>query len=457
MIFGRTISFYLYLSTMAAFILSATLPPMAAPDEPAHLFKAEALAEGHLVGKPIGEKRGNGIDAGVIRLFLNVDDVTSVAPATPEVRRRLRETAWVGQLGDAVFSNTAQYGPIFYLPQALALKAGRLSGLSVLAAYEVARTIAALTAIALGAIALTLVTRGRLLFLIVLLLPMSLFLLASIGQEGILIAVSALCAATASRIRSNDESTGHSVVWLGLACAIGLAMARPPLALLSLLLVSPKTVTTTWRRWCLSPRGALAPLVVATMTAGWLALSGSVGARISTDPAVDQHAQLISLLADPLRVVPIAVATVSNDFLNLAMQAVGVLGWLKITLPGWAYDWGWASLGLATLSLVVEPGGPSLKRAAIVWCVIGMTAGTLSLATYLSWTPVGGSQVEGLQGRYFIPLFFLIPLAIPSLSIPANWARFLRIPFTAVSLIFVSAITVRMLTDIHGIFAWGSG
>jgi uncharacterized membrane protein len=35
------------------------------------------------------------------------------------------------------------------------------------------------------------------------------------------------------------------------------------------------------------------------------------------------------------------------------------------------------------------------------------------LLEYLTWTPVGFSFVEGVQGRYFLPVAMVLPLALP--------------------------------------------
>ena len=51
---------------------------------------------------------------------------------------------------------------------------------------------------------------------------------------------------------------------------------------------------------------------------------------------------------------------------------------------------------------------PLLKRTAIFIFTI-ITAMFVGIE-YLTWTPVGATSVEGIQGRYFLPMLFMVPL-----------------------------------------------
>ena len=50
----------------------------------------------------------------------------------------------------------------------------------------------------------------------------------------------------------------------------------------------------------------------------------------------------------------------------------------------------------------------SLKRTLII-CILIVTIGLTCTSLYLQWTPVAQYSIDGLQGRYFIPLLFLAP------------------------------------------------
>ena len=43
--------------------------------------------------------------------------------------------------------------------------------------------------------------------------------------------------------------------------------------------------------------------------------------------------------------------------------------------------------------------------------VLDLSVAVIELALYITWTPVGALEVEGVQGRYFLPVLFLLALA----------------------------------------------
>ena len=54
-----------------------------------------------------------------------------------------------------------------------------------------------------------------------------------------------------------------------------------------------------------------------------------------------------------------------------------------------------------------------VEKCLITLMILGSYALTY-LALYIGWTPVGSDSVDGIQGRYFIPLLFLLGIIVPS-------------------------------------------
>ena len=70
---------------------------------------------------------------------------------------------------------------------------------------------------------------------------------------------------------------------------------------------------------------------------------------------------------------------------------------------------------------------PPATRLGVLVLLVGVT-GAMFGAQYLSWTPVGGGVVEGMQGRYLLPLLPLLILVVPPMpgigrAAGAIWAR----------------------------------
>jgi uncharacterized membrane protein len=81
-----------------------------------------------------------------------------------------------------------------------------------------------------------------------------------------------------------------------------------------------------------------------------------------------------------------------------------VLGWLDTPLPHTAHRIAGLSL-LVAVALVLTRGPDVRSRLRVAAApLLLLTAGAVILAQYLSWTPVGAHAVEGVQGRYFLPV-----------------------------------------------------
>jgi len=62
----------------------------------------------------------------------------------------------------------------------------------------------------------------------------------------------------------------------------------------------------------------------------------------------------------------------------------------------------------------------------------------VSLSQFIAWTPPGGEYVDGIQGRYFLPLAVLILLPIVSI------VRNKRVGFAALGVYALTAVAINI-------------
>ncbi|MBB6249983.1 DUF2142 domain-containing protein [Nitrospirillum iridis] len=426
---------YFLVALASVLTLSSVVPPFEAPDEPAHFLKADSIARGQVRPRVIGDERGGEVDGAILRLIHTYQPhITKLSPVSPAVADDAAAVRWSNDHAQVTFSNTAQYGPFFYLPQAVTLVLGRLIDLSVDESYRLARVAGALTSILLASAAIALASWGRPLLVVMLLTPMYLFLTVSVSQDGLLISVAALYAALLTRLWSRTPETGWLTVdrtfLVALACAWMLALARPPYMLLALLLVHPRGpgVQALLRRRNFL-KGLATPLLAPAVTIAsailWLFWAHVPGTRLALDPTIDAGAQLKLILTQPWR-IPLIIANSGSAIEDVASHIIGVLGWLSIVLHSWAYAVGWWAIALAAIAVLLHRSGASFRVAGAAWPIILTVCGGIALALYVTWTPVGASRVLGMQGRYFSPLFSMGVLALPSLPVAFAGARLMR-------------------------------
>jgi uncharacterized membrane protein len=138
-------------------------------------------------------------------------------------------------------------------------------------------------------------------------------------------------------------------------------------------------------------------LLVATST--W---TNYFSALTGSDPA----GQLEVLRRDPLIVAHVAPATLTKYWQTYADSFIGVLGWLDTPLPrSYCLVAAWM-LGIAVGTAILGARGHRVAPAGAVGIVAGVMLSILGvfISQYLTWSPPGSETVQGIQGRYFIPL-----------------------------------------------------
>lgn len=390
-------------------------PPFQTPDEPAHFYRAWQIA--HL---QIGPHSGGLADTGADHIW----DYVAGLPHNPKVPYTKAEqigaenAQWTGQSTYREFPNTGTGALTGYLPQAMAILIGRAVRLGPLRTLELARLLNGALAIAVCALALSWCRSGKLIMFAVLLMPMSLSLFASCGQDATLIALS--CVAFAVISRQLDESGPLSraraaVVIVSLTIVL---VGRPPYVALLLALLIPGLFDGPRNRPTWITGFWFACLSFAVTVSWWLTAMHRAGAVAKPMPGMepaDAKMQLLGLLHHP---------GVAGDLLSYAVHhmveyiagVIGYMGWLDTLMPALYYL---AMILVLAMAAIAEMAyGPRLAKSVTVLLSAAGVAGVIAvfLVEYLIWTPVGAPGIYGVQGRYFIPLIIAAAVGLPRLG-----------------------------------------
>ena len=173
------------------------VPPLQVPDEGDHWFRAWALTDGQLAADRDGALTLPRSFAPTVDLYTRlVSDVQPLPPSlegeagfsTYEALFNGSGAAGSGSAGTLrVMSRVANYSPVGYLPQAAGIAVGRLFGASLLTCFYLARLVNLLVAVALLFFAIRLAPFGKHLFMLLALLPMTMFELASVSCDALTI------------------------------------------------------------------------------------------------------------------------------------------------------------------------------------------------------------------------------------------------------------------------------
>ncbi len=199
-----------------------------------------------------------------------------------------------------------------------------------------------------------------------------------------------------------SAATARQAAWL-LACAFALAAAKGAYFLLDLLIfVVPPSVLGSARRTAELRAGGAAAAAAGAGLSWWVARGYAAHAPLR--PGQQPMLQLRRALGEPLRFAGLAAADYLHHGLRYAAGFAGNFGWLDTPLPRPAI----AIWGLLLLAAALTGGDAGLALAAwqrwVAAAVVAATMLLLSLSQYVLWTRLGADFVDGLQGRYFLPL-----------------------------------------------------
>jgi uncharacterized membrane protein len=384
--------------------LAVVTPVWQNPDEPFHMMRAVQVAHGELMGHRAWGSAGGSSDPAIYDAYVPVQPVAM----HPERRVTLPALAasgavtWRTSTIYTPFPNTVQYGPAFYLPDATAYWVGRAASLTVDHTLLLARAINALLCALLTVIALARARRTLLPLACILLLPTSLALGASAGQDGLMFACTALVVATLDRAISEQRAASRGEMVLLACLLVCIGMARPPYAaFLMVLWLAVPAPQVVWKT----------PAVVAAMVLAWcVAVALHVSVHLG---GADMGRQFALLMTDPWQISRIAMATAGAFGIDYAVQFIGVLGWTDTRLPSSFI----AAIGIVLLLAALAGTQGPARRPLLPLAGAIIATFAIFVLQYLTWTWPGQPVVTGVLGRYFPPVVMIMALALPRLPI----------------------------------------
>ncbi|MCH4024613.1 MAG: DUF2142 domain-containing protein [Acetobacter sp.] len=402
---------FAFFALLSVFSSAFIVPPFQVPDKDAHFTRAAEIGEGHFIGYRQGGLSGDLLPSDLEPILHVTENLKGHPDRRPDAEHLslAEKTKWTGTPLLFGFPNTVIYGPVCYLPQAAAIAMARLNDRPILTSLRLGRLAAGLSFVIISTMALCLCQKGRFFLLVLLSLPMTLWLAGSVSQDGNLIALCALLSAILSRYASSDRSSLLLQVLTG--CGFGvIAMAKPPLLPLaflpSLLATSRPTVLRT----------LLCPAIACCLAGTWFVL-GLLPTELPKTTI--QIAQAQRVRSDPfifMKALWRSLIVLHHGWLD---QFIGMAGWLDTALPRSFLRLSRFVLVLSFLSGFsirrhIRPTYAMLLRNAAIISIIGTSVLGIFLSLFLIWTPPDSPLIDGIQGRYFLPVACFLCLLFPN-------------------------------------------
>ena len=300
---------------------------------------------------------------------------------------------------------------IAYIFPALGIAIARFLNLSLPFLFYFGRLFNIAVCTIIGYLAIKLTPIGKHFIICFMMLPMSLHLVASFSYDGMINALSALFVAEFLNLYYREKKIGIRDIVLYSVISFLLAPCKlvyVVIVFLPLLLkkdrfeekLQPKVI---WFKFAIVAAGLIGFIVFQIPT---LADYGSENISNNyIEWAQSEGFSFPFVLNHPIKTVLIWLETFRQQgdfFITTAIG--GNLGWFQVSMPWYAYLPFALILIFQAMRVDNSPltfsFGQRLYMLLIIVCVTALTLASM----FFGWTPITSATVQGLQGRYFLPL-----------------------------------------------------
>lgn len=379
-----------------------------APDENSHMYKAYDLSCGNFV-TPLGEK--NEGDMYVPKVIVNIFDKKETSTYSL-IHKHMREEPKYNETVP-VQTIAKTYSSVNYLTSGFTFFICRIFNVNILLACYIAKLVNFLLFIIVGYYCIKTIPFGKLLLAIYMFLPMILQQACSLSADAIVNCLAILFITYNLKLlyQEQDLSAKQRIIYY--LITIGLSLCKYvyfPLTFMSLLLIKNKNISKKNRNKLIIT-SIIASLFVAIL---WYLFSQQY---VDVREYIKIHnikpiEQVKYILKHPFIYIQTLWNTIETNGEWYLLTFVGSeLGWLDIKIPK-------INILIMLFGLLILPffekNEKSLEKGQKIIIILIFVMIVLLILTglYMTWTGIGEDKIDGVQGRYFIPVFILILLTM---------------------------------------------
>lgn len=419
---------FLLFSIIFGLLWMVILPPFQAPDEGSHFFRSYMIADGQLMCQNVNgsnagayipatlKELGNAIGGGKIIFHPEVRQ-------DPNLIKKAFNIKVSKQKQFAVIPNTCVYSPAPYIPQSLGIIVGKIFNSPALGLFYLGRFFNLLFYIAICFIAIKIIPKFKGTLALLALTPMAIHQAASMSADGITISSSFLLIAYIFYLASREKINNKQLILLAIIGMVVTLCKIVYFPIVWLYFIIPYKLIGSKKKYILS---GLAICGISLFTfAAWMLLVRTVHVIFPVDPKT----QLEIILANPLAFAHKLVHTLLTQAGNYYDQFFGVFGWLDTPMPSLL------ALGfLIALTISAYIGGVedavgkpaetvNLLKGLWLLFIFALIVILIEVTLFLNFSKPNLSIIQGVQGRYFIPISFLFfsSLSFLKQSIKKYW------------------------------------
>lgn len=387
---------FLILIIIIGSLYCVAFPVNTIPDEASHAKRAYEISSGNLISRIDKGIVGNELDSNLNKVLLN--DNYSKVIKNFKYKETKKKTMYS-------FANTALYSPISYLPQSLGILLSKIFTKSILIQLYFGRLFNFIVFILLMYYAIKLIPVKKEIIFLIGMLPLTIQEAISLSPDAFTISVSCFLIAYILNLGKQKDKISKKQLGILLLLSIILSQLKIvyfPICLL-LFLLPTKEFKSKKQKYI-----TIITIILISVIFGliWLKITSPYLLAQSTSDK-----QLTYIFENILRYLVICTATFTSYSRDWLYQIFGMnLGNFTITLPSYLI---FGNIVLFIMYCLIPNNDKNNIKGTnkfLTTFVIIAIVGLMFTSLYLQWTPYKAKIIEGIQGRYFIPL--LLPLSL---------------------------------------------
>ncbi len=397
-------------------LLLVITPPFQAPDEQVHFYRAYQVSDGGFVAEKRDGQSGGWLPESlpaVTARFMGLAFHPESKTTFDAIRMAFSIPLDRSMRRFVDFENTTVQTPISYLPQSLGIRLGTAFDLGPLTLLYLGRGANLIASLLIILLAIRMAPIFKWVFVLLALMPMAVFQMASVSADAFTNAIAFLFTAMILRLALTDSRVDARALAALLVASVFLCLSKLAYsAVILLFLAVPVSRLGGWRRYL--AMFAVLVCVNAAALGGWVFVMQDVYVPIPWIAHVDPAAQLRWIAAHPMQFAGMLLDRFTGPGAGALWDLmVGrLLGWLDTPIPYAAIKS--YQFVLIAAALFDSRGeihvGARMKIVALAVLIVGLAmVGTL---LYLQGHPVGANYLTDVHGRYLIPLSPLLLLLL---------------------------------------------
>ena len=379
------------------------------PDEKAHLARAYEISEGHLISLITEDKKAGRLLPAEI---YNLDKFDySYVEVKNNIFNKSEERKFVE------FPTSALYSFVSYIPQVIGILAGKVINAPVYVAAYMGRMVNFIVFTLLIYFSIKISPVAKKVILLLSLMPIMLQEAISLSPDAFTYGASVLLFALVfNKIQSRDKLEIKDYVLISILCVV-IALCKIvylPLCLL-ITLIPKESYGGVKKKWLF-----IVPLAILVVLFNliWLYLAK----RFLIFAAYDVNLQKVFVLRDPFNYITTIFRTI---YFNGQEVVEGMfskfLECFTIKMPYITVYLNMIIFGILCYKEKSSCNYTNRITKLVVGVIILGIFILINTSLYLQWTKTYAEMVEGIQGRYFLPILFLMPVLFMQLSKKVNY------------------------------------